>query len=180
MTPVPRWSAPVVVLHWLNAALMIALLGLGWAMTHKIFGAATTFDLYQQHKSLGFLALAVTALRLAARASARLPPPVPGREGWLSRLVQASLYGLTLVAIGAGWLVISSSPLPVPTRFFGFFVIPNIAPPDAALFGWAVFAHWLAAYAIAALLVLHVAGALKHQWIDRDAVLQRMAFRLRR
>jgi len=88
--------------------------------------------------------------------------------------VQSSFYLLTVVAVGAGWLVVSASPLPIPTRFFGLFVIPNVAPPDAALFEWATRAHRLAAYAIAVLVVVHVAGALKHQWIDRDGTLARM------
>jgi cytochrome b561 len=164
-----------VALHWINAALILELLAHGWLMTHAVFGAATTFDLYQWHKSLGFSALALTVIRIVARLVSRAPPPVAGWEGRLSRAVQASFYALTLAAIGAGWLVVSTSPLPVPTRFFGLFAVPNIAPPDVALFGWAALAHRLAVYAIAALIGLHLAGALKHHWIDRDDALIRMA-----
>jgi cytochrome b561 len=180
LTVPTRWNLGVVAFHWLNAALIVALLAIGWAMTHRVFGAATSFDLFQQHKSLGFVALAVTFVRLAVRVLMLAPPPVPGWEGGLSRTVQASFYVLTLVAVGAGWLAVSTSPLPVPTRLFGLFVIPNVAPPDAALFASAVLAHRLAAYAIAALLALHVAGALKHHFIDRDVTLAHMAPRLRR
>ena len=68
----------------------------------------------------------------------------------------------------------SASPLPVPTKFFGLIVIPNIAPPDATLFARAVLAHRFAAYAIAALVALHVAGALKHHLVDGDDALRRM------
>ena len=97
-------------------------------MTHSPFGAGTTFDLYQVHKSLGFAALALTALRIA-RAP---PPPRPrafsGWEGLVSRAVQAAFYVLTLAAIAAGWLVVSASPLPVPTRVFGLFVDPEHRP----------------------------------------------------
>jgi len=173
LTPA-RWSPAVVVLHWLNAALTLELLAHGWAMTHAVFVAATTFDLYQWHKALGFSALALTAIRLAARLRFAAPEPVAGWEGRLARTVQASFYGLTLFAIGAGWLVVSTSPLPIPTRFFGLFIVPNIARPDAALFAWATLAHRVGTYAIAALVALHVAGALKHHWIDRDDTLTRM------
>ena len=103
-------------------------------MTRSPFGAGTTFDLYQEHKSLGFAALALTLLRIVARAASAAPARVSGWEGLLSRAVQAAFYVLTLAAIAAGWLVVSASPLPVPTQFFGSFVIPNIAPPDATLF----------------------------------------------
>jgi cytochrome b561 len=170
----PRWTPTVVVLHWLNAALILALLALGGVMTHSPFGAGTTFELYQAHKSLGFVALVLTILRLFARLSSAAPAPVSGWEGLISRAVQAAFYVLTLAAIAAGWLVVSASPLPVPTRFFGLFVIPNIAPPDATLFALGVLAHATAAYVIAGLVALHVAGALKHHWIDRDGALKRM------
>lgn len=170
----PRWSLAIVSLHWVNAALILGLLGLGWIMTHSPFGAGTTFNLYQAHKSLGFTALALTALRLVARAASAAPAPVSGWEGLVARAVQAAFYVLTLAAIAAGWLVVSASPLPVPTKFFGLIVIPNIAPADATLFSSSVLAHQLAAYAIAALVALHVAGAVKHHWIDRDGALRRM------
>jgi cytochrome b561 len=176
----PRWRATVVVLHWLNAALILALLAGGVAMTHGVFGAATTFELYQLHKSLGFAALALTIVRLAARLRFAAPPPVAGMDGRVARAVQGAFYVLTLAAIGAGWLVVSASPLPVPTRVFGLFVAPNIARPDAVLFADAALAHRLAAYAVAVLIALHVAGAAKHGLVDRDAALAGMAPSLRR
>lgn len=174
MTHPPRWSPAVIALHWLNAALILALIALGWAMTHRVFGAAATFDDYQLHKSLGFLALALTALRLVVRSAKEAPPPVAGWEGRLARVVQATFYFLTLGVIGAGWLVVSASPLPVPTRFFDLFVIPDIAAPNFALFTLAKLAHQIGAYAIAAIVALHIAGALKHHFVDRDGTLARM------
>ncbi len=171
-----RWSRLAIALHWLAGALILFLLAEGWAMIHAGFDAATTFDLYQLHKSIGFVVLALTAARLAARAAFTAPAAVPG-AAWEQRLaafVQASLYALTLAAIFAGWLLVSTSPLPIPTKFFNLFVIPNIAAPDGALFTRATLAHALLAYAIAAVVALHVAGALKHHWIDRDDALTRM------
>ena len=139
--------------------------------------AATAFDLYQSHKSLGFVALALTAARLAVRLRSTAPRaasrPRDGNGG-SPRSSRRRSTRLTLVAIFAGWLVVSTSPLPIPTRFFDLFVIPDIARPDAALFAAATFAHAVAAWAIAGLVALHVAGALKHHWLDRDDVLTRM------
>lgn len=171
-----RWSALVVVLHWLAAALIAELIVHGWIMVHEGLGAATTFDLYQLHKSLGFTVLALTAARLAARLAVAAPP-APVAAHWerpLAACVQGLLYLLTLAAILAGWLLVSTSPLPIPTRFFNLFVIPDIARPSAALFADAVLAHRLFAWAIAVLVVLHVAGALKHHFVDQDDVLKRM------
>ncbi len=146
-----RWNAFTIALHWVAAAMILELVAHGWIMVHARLDAATTFDLYQWHKSLGFAALAVTAARLAARLA--LPAPgAPSSVHWERRLatfVQWSLYLLTIAAIAAGWLVVSTSPLPVPTRFFDLFVIPNVARPDAALFASAVLAHKFIAWAIA-------------------------------
>jgi cytochrome b561 len=171
-----RWSGPIIWLHWIGAAIIIALIAIGWAMIYGGFGAATTFDLYQWHKSFGFVALALTAARLAARFAAPSPPaPVsPGWERRLAAVAQASIYVLTICAIVSGWLVVSTSPLPVPTRFFDLFVIPNIAPADPSQFAAAALAHKLTAWAIAFLVALHVAGALKHHFVNRDDVLTRM------
>jgi cytochrome b561 len=171
-----RWNALAIALHWLAGALILFILAEGWTMAHAGFNAATTFDLYQLHKSFGFVVLALTAARLGGRAAFTAPAAAPSAlwEQRLAAFVQASLYVLTLAAILAGWLVVSTSPLPIPTKFFNLFVIPNIAVPDGALFAGATLAHALMAYAIAALVALHVAGALKHQWIDRDDVFARM------
>ena len=171
-----RWNGLVIALHWLAGALILFLLAQGWTMAHGGLSAAMTFDLYQQHKSFGFVVLALTAVRLLARAAFTAPAAAP-KSAWeqrLAALVQASLYALTLAAILAGWLVVSTSPLPIPTRFFNLFVIPNIAEPNSALFAAATVAHALLAYAIACLVALHVAGTIKHHWIDRDDVLTRM------
>jgi len=166
----------MIALHWAAAAVILALIALGWIMVHAGLDAATTFDLYQRHKSLGFIALALTAPRLIGRLTGS-SPPAPASSQWerrLAALAQGLLYALTIVAILTGWLVVSASPLPVPTLFFGLFVIPNIGPPNALLFTAAALAHEIAAWAIAALVALHVAGALKHHFVNRDDVLKRM------
>src|SRR5574337_482546 len=138
-----------------GAALILGLLAQGLAMVHGRLSAATTFDFYQLHKSLGFAALAVTAARLVARILCAAPKPLasPLWERRLAAHVQALLYALTLAAILSGWLVVSASPLPVPTRFFGLFVIPNLGGQNPALFAGA---------------------ALTHHFIERDDALIRM------
>ena len=175
-----RWSATAIALHWLAAAVILELIVHGWIMVHGRLGAAATFDLYQWHKSLGFTVLAITAARLVARFSVAGPAARPSSpwERRLAAVVQASMNALTLAVIFAGWLVVSTAPLPIPTRFFNLFVIPDIARPDPGLFAAAALAHKLIAWAIAALVALHVAGALKHHFVDRDDVLVRMLPRL--
>jgi cytochrome b561 len=177
-----RWNRWIISLHWAAGAVILALIALGWVMVYGRLDSASTFDLYQWHKSWGFVALALTVLRLRARLVSSSPPaPVSPRwERRLAALTQVSLYVLTICAIVSGWVVVSTSPLPVPTRFFDLFVIPNIARPDPSLFADAALAHKLAAWTIAFLVAVHVAGALKHHFADGDDVLNRMLPRWRR
>jgi cytochrome b561 len=172
-----RWGPSTIALHWLSAALVLALLGLGWFMVHGDLQAATQFDLYQLHKSLGFLSLALLLLRLGARLAERTPAPPPAMRGWerrLASLAHFAFYGLLLAAAASGWLRVSSAVIPIPSRFFGLFVIPNLVGVDAAFSADMALIHSVVARLILALLILHVAAALKHHFVDRDDILTRM------
>ncbi len=175
--PPPRWSAATIALHWLSAVLVIALLGLGWFMVHADLTAATKFDLYQLHKSLGFLSLALLLARLAARFRQAAPPAPPAMARWERRLASsahAAFYLLLLAAALSGWLVVSAAIIPIPTRFFDLFVIPNLVGANPRLAAGMTFVHYAASRLIIALLIVHVGAALKHHFIDRDDVLTRM------
>lgn len=173
----PRWSPATMLLHWVSAVLVITLLALGWFMVHADLSAASKFDLYQLHKSLGFVVLGLLALRLAARAAQAAPPPPATMPRWEIRAAAAThvaLYLLMLAATLSGWLLVSSAVIAIPTRFFDLFVIPNIAQPDAVLFARMTLLHYIVSRLLMGLVALHIAAALKHHFIDRDAILRRM------
>ncbi len=172
-----RWGAATIALHWLSALLILILLGLGWFMVHGDLAASTKFDLYQLHKSLGFLSLGLLLLRLGARWAERSPPAPATLLAWERRLAGSThmtLYALPLVAILSGWLLVSSAIIPIPTRFFDLFVIPNLVGMDPALSANMALLHYVASRLLMALLVLHIAAALKHHIVDRDDILTRM------
>jgi cytochrome b561 len=173
----PRWGVATIILHWLSALLILALLGLGWFMVHGGLRAPTQFDLYQLHKSLGFLSLALLLLRFGARLAEPAPPAPAATRGWervSARLAHLTFYGLLIGAVLSGWLRVSSALIPVPSQFFGLFAIPNLTGADAAFSGQMALVHYVVSRLIVALLVLHVAAALKHHFIDRDEILTRM------
>ncbi len=176
-TPPGRWSGGVIAIHWLSAAWLALAFALGLAATSADLDAARKFDLYQTHKALGWLTLVILAGRLAARAARPAPPPAPGwsrATRWASGLIHAALYALLAAVPLIGWLRVSSAIVPIPVSLFGLATIPNIAPVDAEFSQAMALAHKFGAWALAALVALHVAAALKHQFVDRDAILSRM------
>ena len=134
--PPQRWSTATIALHWLSAVLVILLLGLGWFMVHADIGAAAKFDLYQLHKSLGFLSLAFLLARLAARVGAAAPPgpfTTPLWERRLAGAAHAAFYLMLLAATLSGWLVVSAAIIRSRHCLFDLVVIPNLTGADAAL-----------------------------------------------
>ena len=172
-----RWSSGAIALHWLSAAWLALVFALGLAATSASLDAARKFDLYQTHKALGWLTLGLLAARLAARAARAAPPPAPSwsrATRWASRFVHAALYAMLAALPLIGWLRVSSAIIPIPVSLFGLATIPNIAPVDAEFSDAMALVHKVGAWALAALVALHVAAALKHQFVDRDAILSRM------
>lgn len=165
-----RYSGPAMLLHWLQAILVLWLIWLGWTMVDLPKGAERSAA-YGLHKSLGLLMLGLVALRLFWRR--RNPPPALPGKGWevrLAHLTHHGLYLFLLLAPLAGYL--ASSFTPYALKFFGI-EIPKAGWPDEALNGLFKLLHQVFVWGGAGLIGLHVAGALKHV-LRRDALLQRM------
>lgn len=186
---VRAYSGVSVALHWIIAVLIIGNLAGGLLMERLLDSAdpATRqlgFQVIQLHKSSGLTILVLSALRLLIRLVEGFPPlpaHMTGTERALARITHWGFYGLMLGIPLAGWVMVSASPLGLPTLWFGLFEWPHLPTgTDKALSGAAGAVHELLAFGAIALLALHVAGALKHQFLDRDEVLARMLPFLRR
>jgi cytochrome b561 len=94
---------------------------------------------------------------------------------WQQRAAHAAhglLYGLFFAVPLAGWAYSSAAGFPIV--LFGVLPLPDFVPVSRELAETIKPFHKWLAYGLAATVVLHVAGALKHHFIDRDALLQRM------
>ncbi len=180
-TPRARYSAVAIVLHWMIAALLFGEVALGLRM-EGLRGPAR-FALFQVHKSVGITILLLVALRLVWRLL-RTPPPV-GARGWeraLAHGVHALFYLLLFALPLSGWTIVSTSRIVVPTLLYGVVPLPHLpgladlpAAAKAAWNGVARSAHVNFVLVLYAAFALHLAGAMKHQWFDRDGDLARMA-----
>jgi len=165
-----RYSWPSMLLHWSQAILIVWLLWLGWMMTDLPKGDERSAA-YGLHKSLGLLVLLLTVLRIGWRLRHHPPPsPLVGPTAWLASATHGALYVFLLLAPLAGYL--ASSFTPFAMKFFGI-ELPRIAAPDESLNAlFKQFHQWLV-WGGAALVLLHLAGVLKHVW-QRDGILSRM------
>ena len=170
------WPRPLRVAHWLNAALVVGTLGLGAFMVLAVHSAAVRFELTQVHKSLGLVVLALTVVRLGMRSLLRAPKPEPANRSVViaAAAVHAALYILLLALPLSGWLMVTSTPVRVPTVVLGLFELPYPLAPDMVRFHFAHSAHVFLAVALAVLVGLHVAAALVHALVWRDRTLSRM------
>lgn len=174
MTAQPhRYTLTAIGLHWLMALLIFGTFCIGFYMADLPF-SPRRLQLYNWHKWAGATILALAALRLLWRLTHR-PPAEPPMPAWQHRAAQAThglLYLLFFAVPLVGWAYSSSAGFPIVV--FGVLPLPDFVPVDKA-FAEAIkpWHGWLA-YALAALVVLHVLGAVKHQLIDRDGLIGRM------
>lgn len=183
---IERYSRPAVVLHWLVAIGVIynLYLGLGFDDLPKNAVAAAV----ALHKSIGISVLGLMVLRVLWRIAN--PPPAPLAslkpvERKVSVGLQHLLLLLALLIPISGWVMDAAWKGAATHPFVLFGAVPFFHLP---LFGGASDAarehadkllgaiHALSARVLIGALVLHVLGALKHQFIGRDKLLQRMWF----
>jgi len=169
-----NWGRGARALHWTMAALIAAQATLGW-IADELERTPLRADLMTAHKSLGITLLALLLVRLAWRLVDRrpaLPRTVPPWSDRAARAVHALIYVTLLGLMLSGWLAASTTIL--PWQLWWLLPGPSIAAPDPGLHELAENLHALSLWGLIGLLVLHVGAALKHHFIDRDAVLTRM------
>jgi len=168
-------------LHWLRAAVVIANLSIGLVMVNLPDELPAKFDvLYPNHKQFGVLALLLVLAQLLLRSRSRVPGTPAGLQPWeasLSRFAHRALYVLLIVVPLMGYSMSSTYTQSDGVPFFFFGQVPELLPKNDRWFEVFRLLHRILAYALLALVVLHVAGALKHRLLDKDPeadVLRRM------
>ncbi|AOK07624.1 cytochrome b/b6 domain-containing protein [Burkholderia sp. AU28942] len=170
MKTVTRYPLSISLLHWLLAIALSGNLTVGLLLDDN----ETLVDL---HKSIGIAVLVLVAIRIAnrLRMRRRLPPSV-NPAGSLNRLaercVHGALYVLMLAIPLLGWMKTNAAGH--PASCFGLFSLPTLVPRSRELSHWLGELHALTAYGLAALVGLHVLGALAHKLLKSENVLPRI------
>jgi cytochrome b561 len=179
-----RYTAVAMLLHWTIAVLIGINLVLVWFADK--WPAGWVRPAIDTHKSIGITVLGLAIMRLLwrwANPAPPLPADYPKWERHAAHAAHIALYLLIFAIPLSGWLH-DSAWKDGPTHPMKLFWlvpwprIPQIAhlpPVPKEHFHDALFAvHKYLAYVLYALFTLHVVGALKHQWIDKEPELQRM------
>lgn len=180
-----RYSTLSIILHWLIAGLLVWAVALAW-QAEDLKGMAKAVPL-GLHKPLGITIMLLTFVRIALRFITPTPPMGDHLKPWevkLAKSVYGLFYLLLLVLPLTGWAMVSASKLIAvfPIDMFGLFHWPAIGPLTQLPADQMKDTHELlegihkltAKVVIYGLIPLHVLGALKHQFLDKDNELAKM------
>ncbi len=179
-----RYTNTAIAFHWIVALLMIVNVGLAWAWPVAPDDAVR--PLINNHKSIGITLLALVTMRLLWRLTHPAPPLEAGLKSWergLAHWVHIGLYIIMFTLPLSGWIMDSAWEKAAgnPNFWFGLFEWPRLGfvmAMDPAtkksvhdIFGET---HEIAAKILYLLVFLHIAGALKHQYLDKHRSIARM------
>ena len=172
------YSLPAMLLHWLLALGLTGLFAAGLFMADLPI-SPLRLKLFNWHKWAGICVLALSLLRLGCRLYQ--PPPslpadmqadMPSWQQWAHHATQYAMYALFFIVPLVGWAYSSAAGFPVVV--FGVLPLPDFVTADKALAELIKPWHEISAFALAGLVGLHVLAALKHQFVDKHALLQRI------
>ncbi len=169
------WGGGAVLLHWIMAIAVFGLFGLGLWMTSLGY-----YDYwYKQgpyiHKSIGLTLFAVLLLRLLWRRFNPPPAPLENHAAWEQRVahgVHLLLYLLLLSVMLSGYFISTADGRAISV--FNWFEVPAIPLNIDQQEEVAGAIHFYLASTAMVLVALHMMGALKHHFFDKDETLRRM------
>ena len=173
------WGSVARLFHWLSALLVLFLTGYGGWMTH-LAARAGRLQLYQLHSVIGWYLLLLIALRLVWRAAnprPALPADLPRWESVTAHATHWLLYVLMLVVSVAGWMVADTFRQPIEATLFGVIAVPHLLDASHRPYRDLVEGtHAVSSYVLLALVMIHIASALRHHYVRKNDVLRRMGW----
>ena len=173
-TTADRWQFPgsMRFLHWLMAAMVLAMLGIGVAMVASL---DDYHRLVSIHRPLGIAILSVVVIRFVNRRFSTLPPfpaSMSSQERVVAHASEILLYTLLFVLPLVGWGMLSAARYPIV--MFGSVHLFPILPHSVMLYAALRRTHTLLAYLLFLAFVAHFGAVLFHTLIVRDGLLSRM------
>ncbi|MGV1914251.1 cytochrome b [Rhizobium sp. 22-785-1] len=169
--PVRRYDRVARSLHWVMAALIIAVFSLGLLV--DTFPPSWEDGVVNMHKLIGVSILCLVVVRIVWRAGHKPPPPEP-TGALLERISSATHISLYLLMIAVPLIGLGFAAWRGQGLDFGLFSIAPLMSENRGVARQIGEIHELSAYALIALASLHALAALWHYVVRKDNVLQRM------
>jgi len=169
-----RYDRTAVILHWIVALLIIALIATGWYMVGIPKKTPDRGYFFNLHKSLGIVTAIFIVMLIVWRIRHIAPPflsAMPKWERMLANLNHRLFYVLMVLVTFTGYLTSAFSGF--GPELFGI-ALPHWGWEDVAIRGNFAAVHRVSALIFAVLIAIHIAAALKHLLVDKDGVFQRM------
>jgi cytochrome b561 len=170
------WGWPAKALHWIAAAAILVLLVHGWWMTHMVARPERLVN-YAWHSALGYDLLVLLVLRLLWRWLNLVPAQPADSMPWEKFAAQAGHIGLYVLMFAVsltGWMVATTFRTPMTADLFGLQAPALVTNVERSMRNLIEGSHLLLAYVLAALIAIHILGALRHHFIKHNEVLRRM------
>ena len=174
-TPRPaRYAATSRALHWVVALMVLTTIPVGVIMQQDGLSRDLQNTLFILHKNGGVIILLLVLARLAWRVYAPAPPlpaSISSMQARIAHLVHGTLYVLLLVMAISGYVRVRAGGFPI--EMLDALGLPGFVPRSDALADTAKWVHATARYALAALILAHIAAGLNHLR-QRDGVFARI------
>lgn len=170
-----RYTTPAIVLHWLIALLIMAGFALGLTMVDIPGLTPTKLKYFSWHKWIGVTVLGLACIRLLWRLFHPAPPYTDTMPPWqrgAATGIHLLLYLLIFAVPLSGYFY--SLAAGVPVVYLGIVPLPVVIGPDPVWKPILKSVHYWLDMTLLAVVVVHVAAALKHAVVDRDGVMRRM------
>lgn len=169
-----RYTGVAIGLHWLIGLMILGSFGVGLYMVDLSL-SPTKLRLYSWHKWAGVTIFTLVLIRCLWRITHAVPALPAEMPKWQRLAAEAShylLYALMIAIPLSGWLM--SSAKGFQTVYFGVLPIPDLLVKNEALGETLALVHKFLNFTMIAIVIVHVAAALKHHFIDKDDILRRM------
>lgn len=174
-----KLSPVTIALHWIIALTIVCLLAVGFYMS-----SYEAYGLYGLHKSIGICIFAVILVRVIWRIKNGWPAPVREYPGWERKLARLTFWILILGSVFmpiSGFIFSGAGGFGV--EVFGLSLAPanpdpldpsKVVPYNETLSDMGHEVHEILGNLMTIALLLHISGAFKHHFIDKDRTLLRM------
>jgi cytochrome b561 len=161
--------------HWIVGLSILALLAVGWILYFEALPESAEHGLRDLHKAFGTVILVFGVWRVGYRLLRGFPAaagPMSAGQLLLSRVVHYLLLALIIIMPASGFFKSLFAGRMID--IFGLFTIGTPDTKNETIAGIASSIHFFAGVAMTVIVLVHIAAALKHHFIDRDATLTRM------